>query len=76
MKNFKASAAVAVSVLVFAISAQVPTVEVGNYTGVGANNLSFNEQAKITGDKNFYSLWVQYPDPWVGFEKLLKYAIL
>ena len=23
-----------------------------------------------------YSLWVQYPDPWVGFEKLLKYAIL
>ena len=56
MKNFKASAAVAVSVLVFAISAQVPTVEVGNYTGVGANNLSFNEQAKITGDKNFYYL--------------------
>lgn len=23
-----------------------------------------------------YSLWVQYPDPWVGFENLLKYAIL
>jgi len=26
--------------------------------------------------KILYSLWVQYPDPWVGFEKLLKYAIL
>ena len=26
--------------------------------------------------KLVYSLWVQYPDPWVGFEKQLKYAIL
>ena len=56
MKNVKISAAVSVSLLVLTVSAQVPTVEVGNYKGVGANNLSFNEQAKITGDKNFYYL--------------------
>jgi len=39
-------------------------------------NLKIDQIREKTNGRNIYSLWVQYPDPWVGFEKLLKYAIL
>ena len=56
MTYFKMFALAAAAVFTFQAAAQEPTSKLGKYRGWGDNNVSFNSQAQLVGDKNFYHL--------------------
>ena len=56
MTCFKMLTLAAAAFFTFQAAAQEPTSKLGKYRGWGDNNLSFNTQAQLVGDKNFYHL--------------------
>lgn len=56
MKHLKTLTFLFAASVTLSAMAQVPNAKLGKYFGWGANNLAFNTQAQLTGDKNFYQL--------------------